>query len=331
MTDFKNVVEFDEKASRLRNFVFTCNNWTDESVKTIVDKLEPLSKYIIYGKEIGKKGTPHLQGYCQLKTSQRRAAIKKALPGFWFAKAKGNAEQASGYCKKDDDYYEWGVMKKAGKRTDIDSLYHMAAENKSDVEIGESNPSGYLRYYKAIDRVRLNYMRQNRKFEKIKVTVLWGEAGTGKSRVAYEMDPDLYHFVKDSDNNWFDGYTGQKTILFNDFYGGIRYGLFLDLTDGYKFNIGVKGGFSWKMWNHVIITSNKHPSQWYSVGWTIALQRRITTIVHFDTVAGNILPSNLRVNDVRVSDFEKSNGWEDFKKRILLETKDAETLQQEER
>jgi len=281
MTDFKSQNEFDEKSRRFRNFVFTCNNWTAESVKILVDKIEPLSRYIVYGKELGKKGTPHLQGYCQLKEQTGRPAIKKILTGFWFAKSNGTAAQASNYCKKDDDYYEYGQMKRAGKRTDIDDLYHMAAANKSDIEIGEYNPSGYLRYHRAIDRVRLNYMRSNKKFEPVKVTVLWGEAGKGKSRKAYEIDPNLYHFTHMEGPIWFDGYRGEKTILINDFYGNIRYSYLLELLDGYKFNIPVKGGFTWKMWNHVIITSNKHPQFWYKKGFTPALKRRIDEIIEF--------------------------------------------------
>jgi len=302
MTDFKSENPHCETSAKFRNFVFTCNNWTDESVKLIVDKLEPLSRYIIYGKEVGKKGTPHLQGYCQLKDQTRRSAIKKILTGFWFAKAKGNAKQASDYCRKDDDYYEWGTMKKAGKRTDIHELYDMIKENKTDFDLQEYAPATYVRYYKGLDRMRFNYQQATyRGYAPVKVTILWGGAGVGKTRTALENDPDLYFHTYNDGSQWFDGYIGQKTVLFDEFYGQIKYSTMLKLLDGYRFRLPIKGGFTWKMWENVVICSNQDPQFWYSVGITPALKRRFeengSSITFLEcknvSVARDILPGNL--------------------------------------
>lgn len=301
MTDFKSQNEYCEISKKFRNFVFVCNNWTDESVKIIVDHLEPLSRYIVYGKEIGKKGTPHLQGYCQLKDQTRRSAIKKILKGFWFAKAKGTAQQASGYCKKDKDFYEFGVMKKQGKRNDISDMYDMIKEGKNDFEVQESNPNAYCRYYKGLDRMKFNYHRFNfRGYSPVKVTILWGGAGAGKTRLALETDPMCYYHTYNEGHQWFNGYDGQKVILFDEFYGQIRYSNFLKYIDGYRFRLPTKGGYTWKMWETVIICSNQNPEFWYSKGITPALKRRyeengssITFMkVGNVSVAGDMLPSN---------------------------------------
>jgi len=42
---------------RSRNFVFTLNNYTTEEVELVK---EWDCKYLIFGKEIGESGTPHL-------------------------------------------------------------------------------------------------------------------------------------------------------------------------------------------------------------------------------------------------------------------------------
>jgi len=50
---------------QFRNFVFTLNNYSEEEHETLL-KCDSF-KYIIIGREIGDSGTPHLQGYAELK------------------------------------------------------------------------------------------------------------------------------------------------------------------------------------------------------------------------------------------------------------------------
>jgi len=49
---------------RFRNIVFTLNNYTDDEYNNLLNHKE--FKYVIIGKEIGEKGTPHLQRYAEL-------------------------------------------------------------------------------------------------------------------------------------------------------------------------------------------------------------------------------------------------------------------------
>lgn len=116
----------------------------------------------------------------------------------------------------------------------------------------------------------------------VDVHVFYGKTGTGKTRTVMEMK-DIYKLDM-SNNIWFDGYTNQKNLLIDDFYGWIRFGQLLNILDGYKLRLDKKGSFGWAHWNNVYITSNKHPSNWYNnltVDQVEALNRRITFLKEF--------------------------------------------------
>ncbi len=62
------------RGKQSKHWVFTINNpqpkdWPD------TDAFE----YIIIAKEVGEKGTPHLQGYCVFKKTQRATGAKKSV------------------------------------------------------------------------------------------------------------------------------------------------------------------------------------------------------------------------------------------------------------
>lgn len=49
---------------RLRRFVFTLNNWTQEEYDWLTTRFAgtDLCQWIVIGKEVGQNGTQHLQG-----------------------------------------------------------------------------------------------------------------------------------------------------------------------------------------------------------------------------------------------------------------------------
>lgn len=106
--------------SRAKNWCFTINNYNDSDVL----KLETMYEhghfaYIVFGREVGQNGTPHLQGFVQIKKKLRlnqvkclispRAHLEIMLPN-------STALAASTYCKKDGDFVELGErVDKGGK------------------------------------------------------------------------------------------------------------------------------------------------------------------------------------------------------------------------
>lgn len=82
-------------------WIMVLNNYTIEEINIISSVVRQYCKYAIIEEEIGESGTPHLQGYFELKTKARPSSLFK-LPRIHFEKAKGTREQNDVYCSKDN-------------------------------------------------------------------------------------------------------------------------------------------------------------------------------------------------------------------------------------
>lgn len=147
----------------------------------------------------------------------------------------------------------------------------------------EEDFNTYARFQKSVDRYR-SYKPLKRN-DDIEVHLFIGEPGTGKTRKAYELFPDIYAFPI-GPQLWADGYMGQPDVLIDDFSGQMRLVDTLRFLDRYPIQIPRKGGFTWWCPNTIIITSNNHPSTWYKwedrTSQEKALKRRIHHIWDFD-------------------------------------------------
>lgn len=106
--------------SLAKRWCFTLNNPTDEEAFNLSvqgesigsDGTESVASYLIFGRETGDSGTPHLQGYLVLR-SKKRLSFLKEVPGLaraHFEVSRGTPKQASDYCKKDGDFQEYGTL-----------------------------------------------------------------------------------------------------------------------------------------------------------------------------------------------------------------------------
>lgn len=267
---------------RLRNFVFTINNPTDDDTKAL-EELE--CSYIVYGSEVGASGTPHYQGYAELFRQTSFNVVKAKLPTAHIEPRRGSAAQAAEYCKKDGKYEERGTISAPGKRNDLATYRDRILEGASHLELVMEHPTQVAKFPKFLNFVRNAVLEsQLPVFTPVKVLIFVGDPGTGKSRAAWDFDPELYNLPHGGAQLWFDGYDGNKTLLIDDFYGGIKYTQMLQLLDGYRMRLPVKGSFVQKAWTTVIITSNSHPKNWYNMAPYGALERRITEIREFKPV-----------------------------------------------
>lgn len=87
-----------------RSFCFTLNNWTQSEYDTILAYFKSHKSQYIIGKEVGTKGTAHLQGYVRFAKSQKWDKIKEVCTRAHLEKAKGSIEQNYTYCSKDNNF-----------------------------------------------------------------------------------------------------------------------------------------------------------------------------------------------------------------------------------
>lgn len=212
----------------------------------------------------------------------------KKIPGLsraHFERRNGTEAQASDYCKKDGDYSEVGIRneKGAGSRQDVHEFHQMLKSGKNDLELMDADFNKFNRFIKTVDRYR-TYVAPKRTNE-LKVALFVGKPGTGKTRKAYELFPDLYANPIGKDL-WFDGYAGQPNVLIDDFSGQMRLVDLLRFLDIYPIKVPRKGGFVWWLPDYIIVTTNVHPKDWYKyedrTDSALALRRRFSAVFDFD-------------------------------------------------
>jgi len=99
-----------------KNWVFTLNNYTADEVEKLAEMYQHgRFQYIVFGYEIGEEGTPHLQGYVQLKKKARMNQVKALISNRAHLEIqRGSVVQAVNYCKKDGDFEEHGTFNTPG-------------------------------------------------------------------------------------------------------------------------------------------------------------------------------------------------------------------------
>lgn len=237
-------------------------------------------RYVIYQTEIcPETKTTHFQGYIEFHDGKRMGQVKAVLGECRLAFRAGSRTQAREYCRKEetavpDTVVEWGEW-----RGDVSRKRKLHDLLKADMTLDEfiaEAPEHYVRYHRGIEKlIARRTAALVKEFRKVTVETLVGPTGCGKTRRAVSY-PDHYMKPK-GDRVWFDGYEDQAVLIIDDFYGDIKYGLLLNILDGYELMLPVKGGFIWAQWTKVVITSNADPKDWYKRGYTPALERRLTT------------------------------------------------------
>nr|WAE43030.1 MAG: replication associated protein [Cressdnaviricota sp.] len=110
----------------------------------------------------------------------------------------------------------------------------------------------------------------------------WGDTGTGKSRRAWG-EAGMEAYSKDPRSKFWDGYTGQNHVVFDEFRGGIDVSHVLRWLDRYPCRVEVKGSSRPLEATKIWFTSNVDPRSWYpdlDPATLDALMRRLT-VTHF--------------------------------------------------
>lgn len=268
--------------SRMRNVVFTiCNYVGDEC-----DKIAAWNQvnYFACGQEVCPKTfTPHLQGYMEFKQPVMLQTIRNKISmKIRCFERRGTAEQAIKYALKDGEGLRTqGTPSKQGERTDLAGPIELIQSGGSMKQVAQTFPEQFVKFNRGLRELK-NILIEPRK-EKPTVTVLYGATGTGKSLTARKILNDSPYVWGPEQEKWFDGYEGEKDVIFEEYRGQLPFGQMLRLLDRYDCKVQYKGGMCQFAATNIVITSPVHPSEWYKnlsddEGKMDQLFRRITEI-----------------------------------------------------
>lgn len=97
------------KRPESRVWVFTINNYRNEERALMAQMFLPFATQWIMGKEVGKKGTPHIQGFVKFDKKKRLTWVKKKIHKTCYWAICRSPECAIPYCAKDGDYKTFGI------------------------------------------------------------------------------------------------------------------------------------------------------------------------------------------------------------------------------
>jgi len=137
-----------QRNSRASCWCFTLNNWTGPDVVRLSGLVEAgHAVYVVFGREVGESGTPHLQGFVKFASRQRFTQAKEFIGGNSHVEVARALQRAVEYCKKDGDFEEFGVMEFPGKRNDLRDLMNtIDAGELSLARLRELHPDVVARY-----------------------------------------------------------------------------------------------------------------------------------------------------------------------------------------
>lgn len=102
------ITKFPKKSIKeVKRWCFTYNNYDDNTIKTLKTAFSALDCQWIFGHEKAPEtGTPHLQGYINLKIKKGLIALKKILgcDKIHLEPCKGSEKQNVDYCTKEGNY-----------------------------------------------------------------------------------------------------------------------------------------------------------------------------------------------------------------------------------
>lgn len=252
-----------------KNWCFTINNPAAE----LPDRLPRSATYLVYQVERGEHGgTRHIQGFIQFETKRRLSAVVGTFEGDYarpqprghWEIARGTPAQNKEYCTKpatrESGPFEFGAISGGqGARTDlIECVKQVQATGNAFAD-----PVLFAKYGSNLLKLAARVAPPAR--PDLHVICIVGDTGIGKSYACWEAYPQLFKPYFGNSGLWWDGYSGQEVVLFEEFCGQVPLQKMLDLLDPYPCFVEIKGGTARFCARVILLVSNEHPRSWYPV------------------------------------------------------------------
>lgn len=255
---------------------FIATNW-NLNTEEVFEKHKMQIRYMMYGDEIcPETGTPHHQvfmyffnnksiGTKNLNRIANLFKLKEDDKHIYVYPMLGNFLENQAYCAKEDIYKKLGDEPKQGFRGDLKETTNEILNGNLTIDnLLEESPEMFHQYGRTLEKVEILRLRKKWRTEMTQGIWIYGPTGVGKSHEAFaDYHPDT-HYIKDLNVQWWDGYKGQETVIFNEFRGQIKLGELLDLIDKWPKNIPIRNKESIPFISKkIIITSCKSPTEIY--------------------------------------------------------------------
>ncbi|WP_445718336.1 hypothetical protein [Flavobacterium sp.] len=268
-------------------------DFNEKNIKNGYEKMFEDYKDLIRGVAWGvetcpKSGKLHNQSYIQFYKQQRLGALQRFVGNKCHAETMaGSILHNENYCSKENKFTKLGKFVSRGYRSDLHNLKDDLMNGATEYEIMDNYTGDFLRYHSGISKMKSLIDKKNRNkigFRAPEVVIIYGDAGTGKTRKIYDEHgfDNVFKVSRYNDDKFmFNGYDNEDVLILDDFYGGIQFSYLLQLLDGYPIDLNVKNGVKYNYFSKVYITSNKPPSEWYKNGLTNTYEwnRRITKCI----------------------------------------------------
>jgi len=261
---------------RFRNWAFTDFELIDwESVFKADDNI----RYVCFGEEkCPESGRTHYQGWLQLEKPRRLSTLKKQTnKTIHFEGCRGTEFDNEKYCTKDGSYQSFGQFKTQGFRTDLTGIFEQIESGAPLYDVAKANPQLFCQYRNGINQFKsMSDDKTCPAWRDVEVVVICGSTGTGKTREAMK---EATFKINGSELQWWDGYDNDEVICIDEYDTDVSITKILNILDGYKLRLPIKGGFTYAKWKKVYITSNVRLNDWHSQAkqeHRNALYRRIT-------------------------------------------------------
>lgn len=302
------------KDTQSRKYQLTLNNPQEknldhDTIKRRLAEFKSLEYYCLADEKGLEEETPHTHVYMVAKSPIRFSTVKKRFPEAHIEQAKGTSHENRAYVEKSgkwaddpkadtsipDTFEDWGELPDEpgqGYRSDMEQLYTMISDGKTNAEIMAENPELAF-HISRMDKIRQDIMeaRYRDTFRPLEVTYIFGPTATGKTRgVMEEHGYSSVYRVTDYSHP-FDRYASEPVMCFDEFRSSLMIGDMLDYLDGYPVNLPARYAQRVACFTRVYIISNIDLAEQYPnvqkdepATWK-AFLRRLNRVIEYRTNA----------------------------------------------
>lgn len=278
---------------RAKYWCFTLNNYTPENVDFLSAPIAGVD-YIVFGRETGENGTPHLQGTVCFRARLRLTQVVRLLGQAHYTVTRSLASSIE-YCKKDGDFTEVGTAPSEGKEkakekenTELEDFKNSVKEGVTDMKLLREQHSEVVARFPQFVR---DYIKDQRELPGVTPFPLRDWQQTLYQKLILPPDDREIIFVVDATGNqgksWFARYFTQlhdnaqivipgrkadmalvikeemKTFFFDcprskqgDF---IQYDFLEEMKNGLIFSPKYESKLKFIQKAHVVVLMNEHP------------------------------------------------------------------------